>query len=157
MSNRPHVLSVCSDTMLAQTRHEVLATQFEVVTVSTVAQIRTLPISVAIDAVLLCHSLTAKECLEAESSVRRRWQSAPILALTAYRQTCVGTDPNYTIAGLDGPRALIAAIRELVAATRPDTLPASNPSTVASSLLRGTKWNQAERPLASERTEFGKQ
>jgi len=109
------IVLIGHDESLLERRQWVLQTRgYPVVSVPKVSAIRTIPPSAPVRLVVLCHTLTERECEIALMAANSRWPGVKHLTLKA--------DPGRTPTGIlghllhtmDGPAKLLSLVHELV-------------------------------------------
>ena len=116
LSTGPQIQVLCfgNDPRLLATRHMVLATRYDAVSVGTFAQLETLPQSSNFRVVVLCHTLKADECERTAAIVRQHWPEAKILAIALRSESCSEQTSDARMASLEGPSALLQAVDNLL-------------------------------------------
>ncbi len=125
MPYRPNILCLSQNLLLLETRRAVLARRYDVVSIATVDEMIRLAPERPFDVVLLCHTISKEDCHYASEFARRRWPGTKILALTSDSASCVAEHPDRVVPGLDGPVALLNAIRDLIPSGRGSGISAS--------------------------------
>ena len=108
------VLSIGRDSRLMATRQWALATRYEVLDLHNPAEIDALPQEMRFDIILLCHTISARDCSRVIEVALRRWPAAQIMGLSNGYTSRAHCSPEITIPGIAGPRALIARIEGLM-------------------------------------------
>lgn len=111
MSPPMHVVCFGTDPMLLQTREAVLAREYRTTSVNTLAHLLRLSFECSYAAVVLCHTLTREEHEQAVILVRSCCPRAGIVALTRGDRSGNPRGSDRTVRGLDGPSALLEAVR----------------------------------------------
>lgn len=111
MRNVARVLCFGRDPLLLETRRAVLAKHFDVTPVESLAALRRISYSRSFHLAVLCHSLSGSEYRETVKFLRRCCPQVGIVALTAVDPERALEDADCRLPGLDGPQALIGAVR----------------------------------------------
>lgn len=114
MHSKPLVLCLSKNPELLFLRQRVLATRYDVVPVSSLEDLKTLPESSVFDILLLCHSLPEGECKEAIRLVRERWPRIKVMMIVTALSGCSEEHPDLLISALDGPAAMFSGIAQLL-------------------------------------------
>jgi DNA-binding response OmpR family regulator len=114
MQSNPRILCFSDDPHLLQTRRWILETRYEAVCVSSLQEMEQQTPADGFDVVILCHSLTPKDCESATQIVRRRWPLAKIVALASEWADCELAGSDKVVASNDGPIALLSAVEQML-------------------------------------------
>jgi hypothetical protein len=109
MNGRPLVLCFSKDPNLLILRGEVIATQYDVVRVGSLAELTSLPSTLPLTAFVLCHTLSFDECNEATKFAALQWPGIKLVALSSIFSTCAEAVP-VKVDCLAGPRVLLKTI-----------------------------------------------
>lgn len=103
------------DAQLVESRVRILSLHYSAAGVNSVGNLRTLR-DQEFDVVLLCHSLASEDRRAAILFIRERWPNAKLLQIVNVRrgQELCGADAE--VGALDGPRALLRSVEELLSA-----------------------------------------
>jgi hypothetical protein len=113
MRTGPRVLCLGHDKLLLQTRALILEPFFEVEQATGLKPLAAMS-EREIDLVILCHSLSWRERFLASRMVLQMWPQAGVLEVLSSIQGTAAEDGNHVVLGLDGPLALIEAVRHIL-------------------------------------------
>lgn len=113
MQTHLRVLSIGRDPRLMATRRRALATRYDVTILNDPAEITTLSPGAGFHIILLCHTLSARDCHNIIEEAGRRWPAARILSISNGFVSCDPRPPEVAIPGIAGPGALIERIDDL--------------------------------------------
>ena len=114
VQGKPLLLCLSSLAELRFLRERVLSTRYAVTSIATLAELEALPESSAFALLVLCHSITYRECLDAMEAAHRRWPAVKVLVITAPFAGCQWQGVDAWVNGVDGPKAMFATIDELL-------------------------------------------
>lgn len=108
------VLCVGKDSLLLNLRCQVLATRFAAVSTATPITLRQVLDTRTFDLLVLCHTLSARDCNACLHLFRERCPAAATLAMQTDLTGCGAGDVDATAAALAGPRSLFRAIESVM-------------------------------------------
>ena len=111
----PTILVYGRDHRLLETRGWVLEQAgYRVLTALTLAEVERIAASESIDLLLLCHSLSVEDSEKALIAVSATHPEMKRLLMTANTPLCPIGENDRVLSAFDGPKALAAAVYELV-------------------------------------------
>lgn len=103
------------DAHLQETRKWVLQSRgYRVLTIQRLTELNRIPLTPPIALLVLCHTLTSKECAEAIARATSRWPEIKKLALVRDGSRKPSGDLGQVMHALDGPTRLAATVGEFV-------------------------------------------
>ena len=121
MRLKKRVLCFGKDPSLLNTRQWLLDLRFYTSTVQSLAELEKLANAHSFDLLVFCHTLSTGECQKGSEFARQHWPQAKILGLTSLQATCEPPYVDATVAGLEGPLALLDRAAELIQVASPTT------------------------------------
>lgn len=108
----PLILCLGNDLTLLSTRKMVLETQFSAIHCSTLEEAVTQWPECPFDVLILCHTLSDKECTAAEQYAETRTPASQLLVLHA--GGAIHSSRACVLRNLDGPEPLLKTIHQLL-------------------------------------------
>ncbi len=108
------VLCLGKDLLLLNLRCQVLATRFASVSVATPMTLRQALDTRTFDLMVICHTLSARECHTCLRLFRERCPAAATLAVHTDLAGCGSSEVDATAPALAGPRSLFRAIESVL-------------------------------------------
>ena len=120
-STAPQIRVLClgNDAQLLATRHMVLATRYDAMSIGSFEQLQGLAPGNDFGVVVFCHTLIGPECERSAAFIRQQWPKAKILALVSNSDGCSPRTYDTSLGSLDGPDALLRGIDHLLALPLP--------------------------------------
>jgi hypothetical protein len=103
------------DAHLLETRKWVLQSRgYRILTIQHLADLNQIPLTPPVALLVLCHTLSSKECTDAVARASSRWPEIKKLALDRDRSSSPSKVLGQVMHTLDGPTHLLTTVSELV-------------------------------------------
>ncbi len=109
------VVCVGHDKVLLQTRKLVLERDYSVATVTSLGGLAPSVLGEQVALVVLCHSLSRQQRIQAARRVRETWPQAKVLEMLSSSENQAVAAGSEVLLGLDGPVALLKKVAALLA------------------------------------------
>lgn len=113
----PLVLCLSRAADIREIRRRVLLTRYRVTAISNVAELEALCHHSAFDLMLLCHTMSAEECMASMKVARACWPGIAVLRISAPFSQYKAEGIDAEVGSLAGPLAMFQAIDRLVPST----------------------------------------